>query len=213
MARPVQADAAATRARILTAASRLFSERDLGGASIRHIARAADVSVATVHHYFGGKDQLYAACIDAMYVELSGLRETLWAVVGEADVANALEILVHEAFAFGRNHQLELRLLMRQVIGRGELDAIRQEAWLKPFLDQGGALLASRTTVPADTCRLVLQSTTHLIVRYALSTDDALILVAGVDDAHPAPLKEAMRRIENHLVRMGMAELELGRSA
>lgn len=67
MSRPIHADSGATRRRILESAVTRFSGHGLDGASIREIARDADVSLAMVHHYFGSKDELYRTCIDAMY--------------------------------------------------------------------------------------------------------------------------------------------------
>lgn len=54
-----------TREAILTAAREAFAERGFDGASIRTIAAAASVDPALVHHYFGSKDQLFLAAIEA----------------------------------------------------------------------------------------------------------------------------------------------------
>jgi AcrR family transcriptional regulator len=54
-----------TREEILQAAREAFGQHGFDGASIRSIAAAADVDPALVHHYFGTKDQLFAACIQA----------------------------------------------------------------------------------------------------------------------------------------------------
>jgi len=54
-----------TREAILTAARDAFAERGFDGASIRAIAAAAGVDPALVHHYFGNKDQLFLAAIEA----------------------------------------------------------------------------------------------------------------------------------------------------
>jgi AcrR family transcriptional regulator len=54
-----------TREAILTAAREAFAERGFDGASIRSIAAGAGVDPALVHHYFGNKDQLFLAAIDA----------------------------------------------------------------------------------------------------------------------------------------------------
>ena len=54
-----------TREAILTAAREAFAERGFDGASIRAIAAGAGVDPALVHHYFGNKDQLFLAAIDA----------------------------------------------------------------------------------------------------------------------------------------------------
>ncbi|SCL37346.1 transcriptional regulator, TetR family [Micromonospora rhizosphaerae] len=54
-----------TREAILAAARTAFAERGFDAASIRAIAAAADVDPALVHHYFGSKDQLFLAAMEA----------------------------------------------------------------------------------------------------------------------------------------------------
>ncbi|MDI5941196.1 MULTISPECIES: TetR family transcriptional regulator [unclassified Micromonospora] len=54
-----------TREAILAAARAAFAERGFDAASIRSIAAAAGVDPALVHHYFGGKDQLFLAAMGA----------------------------------------------------------------------------------------------------------------------------------------------------
>lgn len=50
-----------TRDAILAAAREAFAERGFDAASIRAIAAAAGVDPALVHHYFGGKEELFRA--------------------------------------------------------------------------------------------------------------------------------------------------------
>jgi AcrR family transcriptional regulator len=52
-----------TRDRILSNARELFARNGIGNTSIRAIAAAADVDAALVHHYFGTKEQLFAAAV------------------------------------------------------------------------------------------------------------------------------------------------------
>ena len=52
-----------TRDRILSCARELFARNGFDKTSIRAIATAADVDPALVHHYFGIKEQLFAAAI------------------------------------------------------------------------------------------------------------------------------------------------------
>jgi AcrR family transcriptional regulator len=56
------------RARIRDAALQLFTERGIGGATIRDIAKAAGVSSGLVRHHFGSKEALREAC-DAYAVD------------------------------------------------------------------------------------------------------------------------------------------------
>jgi AcrR family transcriptional regulator len=50
---------------VLAAARAAFAERGFDGATIRGIATAAGVDPALVHHYFGSKDKLFLAAIEA----------------------------------------------------------------------------------------------------------------------------------------------------
>lgn len=51
------------RAAIVRAATRLFAEDGYDGVSLRQIAREAGVDAALVHHYFDGKEELFAASV------------------------------------------------------------------------------------------------------------------------------------------------------
>jgi AcrR family transcriptional regulator len=53
-----------TRQAIVEAARVDFAEQGYDGTSLRGIARRAEVDPALVHHYFGGKPQLFAAVMD-----------------------------------------------------------------------------------------------------------------------------------------------------
>lgn len=64
----------ATRERIFDAAELLFSERGFEGASIRDIARMADVQGALVNHHGGSKEALFGTVVARRADELSRLR-------------------------------------------------------------------------------------------------------------------------------------------
>ncbi|WLQ34551.1 TetR family transcriptional regulator [Streptomyces castrisilvae] len=55
------------RSRILEAARTEFAERGYDKTSVRGIARAAGVDSALVHHYFGTKDEVFAAAIELSF--------------------------------------------------------------------------------------------------------------------------------------------------
>ncbi|MEU2119785.1 TetR family transcriptional regulator [Streptomyces sp. NPDC016459] len=72
------------RERILDAARAQFAERGYDKASVRGIARAAGVDPALVHHYFGTKDEVFAAAVEVSFEPatvvpaiVSGPRETI----------------------------------------------------------------------------------------------------------------------------------------
>jgi len=52
------------RERILDASLRLMAEHGSAGVSMRQLARACDLQVAAIYHYFPSKDALLAAVID-----------------------------------------------------------------------------------------------------------------------------------------------------
>ena len=54
-----------TRDAVLAAARAAFAEKGFDGATIRGIATAAGVDPALVHHYFGSKDKLFLAAVEA----------------------------------------------------------------------------------------------------------------------------------------------------
>ncbi|GHF63426.1 TetR family transcriptional regulator [Streptomyces mashuensis] len=66
--RPARTDAATgpgARERILTAARAEFAAHGYDKTSIRGIAKAAAVDPALVHHYFGPKEEIFAAAVEA----------------------------------------------------------------------------------------------------------------------------------------------------
>ncbi|MFF7204384.1 MULTISPECIES: TetR/AcrR family transcriptional regulator [unclassified Streptomyces] len=68
--RPARTEAAegpGARERILEAARTEFAERGYDKTTVRGIARAADVDAALVHHYFGTKDEVFAAAIEVSF--------------------------------------------------------------------------------------------------------------------------------------------------
>ena len=53
-----------TRARIVTAALRMFGERGFDGASTRDIATSAGVNAPALQYYFDNKEGVYLACAE-----------------------------------------------------------------------------------------------------------------------------------------------------
>lgn len=66
-ARTEQDEGPGARERILTAARTEFAERGYDKTSVRGIAKAAGVDAALVHHYFGTKDEVFAAAIEVSF--------------------------------------------------------------------------------------------------------------------------------------------------
>ncbi|MFJ9799361.1 TetR family transcriptional regulator [Streptomyces sp. NPDC101145] len=62
-----RADGPGARERILEAARSEFAERGYDKTSVRGIAKAAGVDAALVHHYFGTKDEVFAAAVEVSF--------------------------------------------------------------------------------------------------------------------------------------------------
>lgn len=74
----------AARERILGSARAEFAERGYDKASIRAIARGAEVDPALVHHYFGTKEQVFSAAVEGAFAPaLMGMHEQLSADDGQ----------------------------------------------------------------------------------------------------------------------------------
>jgi AcrR family transcriptional regulator len=86
------------RATIITAATRVFAQAGIDGASMGAIAREAELGKATLYYYFPTKEALYEAAMDegaeAFFASLPGVPTQ-----GE-DLADAVESLLRGYLAF-----------------------------------------------------------------------------------------------------------------
>jgi AcrR family transcriptional regulator len=67
---PAARDPERTRARILAAATSEFSRHGLGGARVDRIAGEAGTSKRMLYYYFGNKDDLFLAVLEAAYAHI-----------------------------------------------------------------------------------------------------------------------------------------------
>ena len=65
-------DAERTRAELLEVATEVFAEQGLSGARVDEIAERTRTTKRMIYYYFGGKEQLYRAVLEAAY---RGIRE------------------------------------------------------------------------------------------------------------------------------------------
>ena len=203
MARPANADAHATRARILDAALRLFADVGRGETSIRDIAGEAGVSLGMVNHYFGSKDALYDTCVVTMFAELAELRGHLAPLFLRAqDPHAAVDAAVRAAFLFACEHRDASRFALRGVLESGEIDPRRREELLVPYLDAASTLLAGYGGLEARALRLPLQSLVFLVGRYAISSANELAVSTGERDE-----AAARAAVADHLAEIALRTL------
>ncbi len=82
------AQSAATRERLLGAARRLFAERGYAAVGTEEIVRAAGVTRGALYHQFAGKEDLFAAVVEAVEGDL--VREAAGSLAGADDPLEAL---------------------------------------------------------------------------------------------------------------------------
>ena len=70
-------DAEATRRRILEAARAEFARHGLGGARIERIAEAARTNKRMLYYYFGNKEGLFLAALEATYDDIRAAERAL----------------------------------------------------------------------------------------------------------------------------------------
>lgn len=210
MARPIQADAGATKQRVLEAACSLFAELGLSQTTTRQIAKRAEVSLATMHHYFGTKGDLYQTCIDTTYTELGTLADELEAAaldLGQGTTLSSLvEMTIRRSYEFARRHRAEVRLLMRRILDKGEADPELRERYQLPLLERGVAMLAAATQRPVSSVRITFLAMHHIIVNFALTSSREIAIVTGNPTASP---EQCITLIEDHLVSMALTQLGL----
>jgi AcrR family transcriptional regulator len=119
--------AAATRARIVDAAGRLFAERGYGATTIDAVATEADVAVETVYARFKNKRNLLDAYLDV-------------SIVGDADPVPLLDRPHVQAVRAAADQREQLRLLAQVMRGVLERNAsvhavLRTAIAVEPDLD------------------------------------------------------------------------------
>ena len=70
-------DAEASRARILAAATAEFARHGLSGARVDTIARRAKANKRMLYYYYGGKEALFLAVLEAAYARIRGEEQKL----------------------------------------------------------------------------------------------------------------------------------------
>lgn len=114
---PARRNAAATRQRILEAAMAEFSDHGFSGSRIDRICAGADVNVGMIYHYFGNKDDLYLAALEASYKIIRELEQTL--DVNGLDPVTAMRRLIELTFDFLAGDPHFVRLIMNENLMMG----------------------------------------------------------------------------------------------
>jgi AcrR family transcriptional regulator len=158
--RPPRDDDAATKARVLRAATELFAERGFHGTKIRDIAARAGANVAAGHYHFGSKRELYVEVLRATFAEVRALLARGGA---RPDVA-----------ALGRMSERELGALLERRI------ALMLENLLGPPPSLHGALMQREMLDPSGALPIVVREFIEPMMDE--SADIVRRLAPGLDD-------------------------------
>jgi AcrR family transcriptional regulator len=188
-----EAQAAATRARILDAALEELSAGGYAATSVAAIAKAAGVSPETIYAVFGSKRGI----VDAMLaqVDAEGHPERLAAVSAErgGGPGVALDVVAEQVVGFWTEHGALVRLL-RQGIGDPEIG----NEWLRRQQLRRGLIHSTVARWPAPALRAGLDAETAADVAWSLTSHEQFELLVGVRGWSPERyvgwLKQALRR-------------------
>jgi AcrR family transcriptional regulator len=179
------------RARILDAALTLVSERGSAGTSMRRLAAALGLNVATIYHYFPSKADLLRALIEERrYGERLATEEP--AIDGALPPGERLAAFLRWVAARTLDEEVVLRLLLGEAL-RGDATARDTAVGLLAELDVGLATwladgfpeLRARGLTPELAARLVRRSLLALVTEQ-LATGSADV------DAHADELASVM---------------------
>lgn len=107
-----------TRGKILAAAETEFSEKGLYGARVDDIVRSAGVNKSMLYAYFGSKEALYKTVLEAVYQRLNQWEAPIIACANELDGQEAIRKLVNLYFAYLRENETYVRMVMWENLHR-----------------------------------------------------------------------------------------------
>lgn len=154
-----------SRGQILATARRLFAEHGFEGTSLRGIAREAHVDPAMLHHYFTGKDQLFA-----LSVELPADPALVLAGLDRRDPAQRAEAVLRAVLGLWESPaQHGLVAFLRGTIGSKAKTAMLREVATRTILSR----IMAGVTGPAEEVALrgnlvATQLVGAMLVRYVI---------------------------------------------
>ena len=108
----VQSTAGTTRQRLVDAAIGLFAERGFATASIREVAREANMSLAGVYHHFNSKDELL---FEIQRESFERLMAPLNVLPSSAPARQRLEMFVDNHLSFFSERMTEMKVLSHEL--------------------------------------------------------------------------------------------------
>lgn len=114
-----------TMAEILNVATTEFADKGLAGARIDEIAAATRTSKRMIYYYFGSKEGLYVAVLEAAYGRMRQIETNLH--LNDLEPEDALRRLVEFTYDHHQGNEQFIRLVMSENVQRGEYLAQSKE--------------------------------------------------------------------------------------
>ncbi len=194
VARPQQSQRSdQTRARILDAAIRKFSENGLAGARTEQIAEAAGVNKALIYYYFHSKEDLYAAALEPV---VEGVRaDSVNVLETDASAGERFLQFVLENFDRSHSHPAFHTMIQQEMVrlhrGEENRSASMAENFFRPLwlmvdrlLEEG---IASGELVPVDPTQMRYAALGANLYYYLSAPLTKLAM--GTDPLEPRELK------------------------
>ena len=192
-----------TRANLLKAGVKLFSDRGYDGVSVDEIVQRAGVNKRMLYHYYGNKDGLYVEVLRVVFSELESLE--IAALTEDVSTADAIRKVLREYFVFLEGHPEFVNLLMWENLHRGR------------FLDMHPNLL-SKSKVLARMREIVARGRASGEIDQDVDARHLLVLLYGacfiyqsnrftlrhtmeLDCQRPSVLRDGLRLAQNIIVR------------
>src|SRR5262247_1964775 len=110
-------DPEGNRRNIIAVATREFADKGFSGARVDHIAARTKTSKRMIYYYFGGKEGLYIAVLEAAYRRIRTVEATL--DLATQRPKDALRALIAFTFDYQNAHPEFVRLVMNENILNG----------------------------------------------------------------------------------------------
>lgn len=194
-----RSDGQRTRERVLDVAIPLFAKHGFAGTSIRMIAGAAEVNVATLAYHFVDKEGLYDAVVTRLHEDLvQAFPDDL---LRSDDPERLLREIVLRVWGFCREHREHNRLLLRHVLDQGTLPSAVTERWTDQLMAKGTAFVRLFRPDWSETrARLLINAVQHLVVRWVLeSSEDLAVALGNPEDPETAIIDFLVELIRGQL--------------
>ena len=206
---PIRRDPDASRQRILAAATEIFAAQGLDGARVDDIAERSEINKRMLYHYFGNKDELFAAVLYALYEDICSQSAAL--DLHADPPLKAINRLVDFAIDFYLANPHAITLLndenlhkARHVAKSGRVRSIH-----KPFEDMIDAVLkrgAASGELNGGIDAAHLYITIVGLIYYYLSNGHTLSLVYGRNLYSPKELRARRQHMHDVITRFVSAD-------